>query len=122
MGGTLIFIMDGIDVVNKHLATKALTINMPDGRKVMSTHVCDITIPCLPLILMGPIMPHLAVASLMGIRLLCNAGCTVVFNKNKRNVIYNGNVILQGYKDRSTNLWTLPINGHDMQSALPQSA
>jgi hypothetical protein len=44
-GTTSIFIMDGINVVNKQLATKALTINMPDGRMVMSTHVCDILFP-----------------------------------------------------------------------------
>jgi hypothetical protein len=43
-GVTSIFIIDGVNVVNKRLATKALTIDMPDGRKVMSTHACDITI------------------------------------------------------------------------------
>jgi hypothetical protein len=95
---------------------------MPDGRKITSTHVCNITIPGLPLTLMGHIVPHLAVVSLMGIGPLCNAGCTVVFDKNKCNVIYNGNVILRGYKDSSTNLWILPINGCNMRSALPQSA
>ncbi len=109
-------------VVTKHLATKALTINMPNGQKVTSTQVCNISIPGLPLTLMGHIVPHLAVASLMGISPLCNAGCMVVFDKNKCNVIYDGNVILWGYKDSSTNLCTLPINGRDMRSALPQSA
>ncbi len=120
-GGTSIFIMDGINVVNKHLGTKAFTINMPDRRKVTSTHACSIAIPGFPLTLTGHIVLHLAVAFLMGIRPLCNSGCTVVFDKNKCNVIYDGKVILRGYKDRSTNLWTLPINGHDMRSALPQS-
>ncbi len=84
---------------------------MPDRRKVMSTLVCGIITPGLPLTLTGHIVPHLAIASLMGIHLLCNVGCTVVFDKNKCDVIYDGNVILQCYKDRSTNLWTLPING-----------
>jgi hypothetical protein len=120
-GATSIFIMDGINVVNKCLAMKALTINMPDGRKVTSTHG-NITIPGLPLTLMGHIVPYLAAASLMGKCLLCNAGCMVVFDKDKCDVIYDGNVILRGYKDRSTNLWTLPIICWDMRSALPQSA
>ncbi len=44
------------------------------------------------------------------------------FDKNKCDVIYDGNIILQGKKDTSTNLWTVPINGHDMWSALPQSS
>jgi hypothetical protein len=88
-----------------------------------STHICIITIPGLPSVLTGHIMPHLPVASLMGIRPLCNAGCTVTFDHNKCDVIYNGNVILQGYKDESTNLWTLPINRTGTtQTTLPQSA
>jgi hypothetical protein len=96
---------------------------MPDGRQMQPTHICDITIPGLPTILMGHIVPHLAVSLLIGIRPLCNSGCTVVFDKDKCDVLLNGKVILQGYKDVSTNLWTLPINGcGDMQTTLPQSA
>ncbi len=37
------------------------------------------------------------------------AGCKVVFDDEKCNVIYDGAVILQGLKDPSTDLWTLPI-------------
>jgi hypothetical protein len=43
-GATSIFIMDGVDVINKRISSKLLTINMPDGHKVKSTHICDITI------------------------------------------------------------------------------
>jgi hypothetical protein len=118
-GATSIFIMDGIDVVNKRITNNPLTINMPDGRKVKSTHLCDITIPGLPMILMGHIVPHLAIASLNGIELLCNKGCTVTFDMNKCDVIYNGAVILRGFKDIATDLWTLPINRQTMQTALP---
>jgi hypothetical protein len=115
--------MEGADVVNKCRASKPLSINMPDGRKMKSTHICNITIPGLPCILTGQIVPHLAVASLMGIRPLCNAGCTVTFDHNKCDVIYNGNVILRGYKDELTDLWTLLINGTSTTwTAQPQSA
>jgi hypothetical protein len=121
-GATSIFIMDGVNVINKRITNKTLTINMPDRRKVKSTHICDIMIPGLPMVLMGHVILHLAIASLIGIWLICNAGCTLIFHKDKCDVIYNGNVILQGFKDIATNLWTLPINGLDMQIALPQSA
>jgi hypothetical protein len=121
-GAASIFIMDGVNVVNKRITNKPLTINMPDGRKVKSTHICDITIPGLPTVFAGHIIPHLAIASLIGIWLLCNAGCTITFDKDKCDVIYNGNIILQGFKDITTNSWTLPINGLDMQTALPRSA
>ncbi len=123
MGATSIFIMEGTKVINKRHASKPLSINMPDGRKMKSTHICDITIPGLPYVLTGHIVPHLTVASLMGIRPLCNAGCTVTFDHNKCDVSYNENVLLQGYKDESTDLWTLPIIGiSTSRTALPQSA
>jgi hypothetical protein len=103
--------------------SKPLSINIPNGRKMKSTHICNITIPGLPYILTGHIVPHLIVASLMGIRPLCNAGCTVTLDRDKCDVIYNGNIILQGYKDELTNLWTLLINGMSTtRTALPQSA
>ncbi len=48
-------------------------INLPDGKKVQSTHVCDINIPGLPTILTGHIVPSLTITSLIGIRPLCKA-------------------------------------------------
>ena len=119
-GATSIFIMDGVDVVNKRPADTPLTINLPDGRKVKSSHVCDIAIPGLLKVLTGHVVPHLAIASLMGIRPLCNAGCTVTFDRDKCDVIYEGNVILRGFKNASTGLWTLPINA--TVSTLPRLA
>ncbi len=116
-GATSIFIMEGTDVVNKTVALQPITINLPDGRRVMSTHVCDITIPGLPTILVGHIIPHLAVASLIGIRPLCKAGCTVTFDNDKCDVIFKGEVILQGFKNVATDLWTLPINPGHMPTA-----
>ena len=112
--------MDGVDVVNKRPATTPLTINLPDGRKVASSHVCDIAIPGLPGVLTGHVVPHLAIASLMGIRPLCDAGCTVTFDRDKCDVIYDGKVILRGFKCASTGLWTLPLDGK--MSSLPRSA
>ena len=108
-GATSIFIMDGVDVDNKRIALKPLTVNLPDGRMVQSSHVCDIMIPGLPTVLTGHIVPSLSVASLIGIRPLCKAGCKVVFDDLKCDVIYNNTIILRGLKDPSTDLWTLPI-------------
>ena len=44
-GVMFIFIMDDVDVVNKCTSRKPITINLPDDRKVMSTHECNIKIP-----------------------------------------------------------------------------
>jgi hypothetical protein len=82
-GATSIFVMEGIDVKNKRPATKPLTINLPDGRQVKLTHICDINIPGLPTMLTGHTVPNLAIASLFGIRVLCKAGCKVVFDDDE---------------------------------------
>ncbi len=102
--------MEGTPVNNLQPLSQPLTINLLDGSRVKSTHMCDITIPGLPVILTGHIVPKLTIASLIGIRVLCDIGCTMVFTKAKCEVIYNGKIILWGYKDPSTDLWTLPIN------------
>jgi hypothetical protein len=66
-GATSIFIMEGADVDNKRPATLPLTIFLPDGKQIRSTHVCDIQIPGLPTMLLGHIVPSLSIASLIGI-------------------------------------------------------
>jgi hypothetical protein len=93
-GATSIFIMKGTPIKNIWPATKQLTINLPDGSQVKSTHLCNITIPGLPIVLTGHIVPRLLIPSLIGIRVLWEAGCKVVFTKNFCNVIYNNKVIL----------------------------
>ena len=64
-GATAIFVMEDVPVDNKREAMKPLTINLPDGTKVKSTHECDITIPGLPKVLTGHIVPQLKIASLI---------------------------------------------------------
>ncbi len=113
-GAMPIFIMEGTPIKNIWPAMKQLIIILPDGSQVKSTHLCDITIPGLPIVLTGLIVPRLSIASLIGIRVLCEAGCKVVFTKNFCNVIYNNEDILRGTKDPSTDLWTLPINAAEV--------
>jgi hypothetical protein len=119
-GATFIFVMDGVDVANRRVATKPLTINLPDGRKVKLAHACDINILGLPVTLTGHIIPDLKSASLIGIRPLCKVGCKVVFDNVKCDVVYEGRVILRGYKDLSTDLWTLPITNEGMRTTPSQ--
>ena len=110
-GATQIFVMDGIPVHNRQKTTCPFKVALADGRRVMSTHMCDIIIPGLPTTLVGHIVPELSIASLFGIRLLTEAGCTVKFDREKCVVKYNGKIILTGMKDPTTDLWTLPIVG-----------
>jgi hypothetical protein len=69
-------------------------MNIPDGWHVTSTYTCNIRIPGLPIIITGHIVPNLALALLIGICLLCKAGCRAIFDNNKSNVEYIVDVIL----------------------------
>ena len=60
---------------NLQIAPNPLSITLPDGKMVHSTHTCDVKIPGLPHVLEGHIVPALNVASLIGIRILCKIGC-----------------------------------------------
>jgi hypothetical protein len=103
-GAMSIFITEGTPCENLQPAIRPLTINLPDGTKVKSTHTCDITIPGLPMVLVGHVVPKLSIASLIGIRVLCEAGCKVMFTKTNCNAWYKGKIILSGKKDPSTDL------------------
>ncbi len=118
MGATSVFVKKGIQVPNKQPAITPLPINLPDGTQVKSTHTCNVVVPGLTTPLVGHIVPHLAIASLFGIRPLCNAGCVVVFHKDRVDVWYNGKIILVGPRNMLTDLWTLPITG-DPRLLLP---
>ena len=59
---------------------------------------------------MGHIVPELSIASLFGIRVLTEAGCTVKFGE-KCVVKYNGKIFLVGMKDPTTDQWAFPIVG-----------
>ena len=80
---TQIFVMDGIPIHNKQKTTCPLKVALANGRRVMSTHMCDIIIPGLPTTLVGHIEPELSIASLFGIHVLTAAGCTVKFDIKK---------------------------------------
>jgi hypothetical protein len=90
-------------------ATNPLNINLPDGKVVQSMHVCHLKVPGFPYVLKGHINPNQTVASLIGVLILCKVGCIIVFTNAACYVMYNGEVILSGHKDSSTDLWISPI-------------
>jgi hypothetical protein len=85
--------MKGTPVKNLHLADHPITITLLNGSKVVLTRICDITIPGLPTILTGHIVPGITMASLIGIRILCKAGCKATFNDKKCEVVYKSTII-----------------------------
>ncbi len=63
---------------------------------------------------MGHIVPEMTMSSLLGIRVLCKAGCIVVFDNKTHQVNWLDELILTGYKDLKSNLWTLPISQEEL--------
>ncbi len=108
-GATSIFVMEGLKMSNVKIAKNPLSINVADGEVLKLMHTCDIIIPGLPTVLTGHIVQGLTMASLVGIRTLCKSGCQVIFTEEYCNIMYNRRVILRGYKDPQTDLWTLLI-------------
>ena len=109
-GATSLFLTKGAPCQNKRCAINPVTITFPNGCKIKSMHNCNVMIPGLPTVLTGHIMPDMTTASLFGIMVLCKAGCQVFFDDDECQVILNGTVGLTGYKDITSNLWTLPIH------------
>jgi hypothetical protein len=70
-GATLLFLTKGAPCQNKRCAINPVIITLPNGRKIKSTHLCNVMIPGLPILLTGHIMPDITTASLFGIRVLC---------------------------------------------------
>jgi hypothetical protein len=108
-GATSIFVMAGTPAHNICNATHPIHISLPDRKKIISTQVCDVKIPGLPITLTGHIVPDMKMASLLGIRIPCKAGCEVIFDDQQCRVSFNGTTILTGHKDPASNFWTLPI-------------
>ena len=103
-GATQIFIMEGTPVTNKRTITCPLKVALADGWQVLSTHICDVDIPGLPVTLVGHIIPDHSIASLFGIRVLTDVGCTVTFDVNKCVIYFKGTEILRGCKDPTIDL------------------
>ena len=119
-GASSMFIMDGAPVTNIKTALNPLKVRAAQGAKIVTTHTCDVNIAGLPT-LPGHILPELAQASLISIRVLCNAVCRVIFDDQECRVYFKGQVVQVGYKDPATDLWIMSISGGGVNKRLPNN-
>ena len=83
-GATGQFVLPGTPVTNIKIARHPLKINLPDGDCLTSTHICTLDIPWLPNEAKeAHIFPGLAHASLISIKILCDAGCKVTYDNEE---------------------------------------
>jgi hypothetical protein len=119
-GATGHFILPGTPVSDIQPASKPLAINLPNGEKIMSTHTCRLNVPWLPeKAREAHIVPGLAHASLVSIKILCDAGCRVIYDDNACRVYYNEKIVWIGHREPSTGLWVLPLNPTQQATRLP---
>ena len=110
-GATGHFLLPVAPAIDVKPTEKAISILLPDGERITSTHECELNIPSLPQeAKKAHIVPKLAHTSLVSIKMLCDAGCRVTYDNNTVNVFYKNIIIWKGHREPSTGLWVLPLN------------
>lgn len=97
-------------VNNKQIATTPITILLPDGATLRSTHTCDLAIPGLrPEATKAHIVPGLAHTSLLSTAVLCDAGYQVTYDAAACHLHDGPRHILTGTRNATTGLWHFPL-------------
>ena len=80
-GATGNFVLPGTKVTDMKISKKTLTINLPDGTQLKSTHTCEIDVPRLPKeSIRAHIVTGITHTSIIPIKVLTYAGCKVVYD------------------------------------------
>ena len=109
-GASSHFLLSSAPVHDKQVATAPLTIKLPNGATVKSSHTANIALPQLPpMARIAHIVPGLASHSLVSVVKLCNAGCQVKIDDISCEVHYRGRVVIKCSKCTKTGLWMLPL-------------
>ena len=110
-GASSHFLIKGSPAVNVKVAAHPISIKLPDGSIIHSSHTCNLDIPWLPKEMTeAHIVPGLDHSSLISTKKFCEAGCKVVFDEEECRVYYNNELVLCGGRDKKTEMWQLPIN------------
>ena len=110
-GATSHFIVEGAPVINVNRTDDPISIKLPDGSIIKSTHTCNLNIPWLPSQMTeAHVVPGLEHSSLISTKKFCDHGCKVVFDELECRVYHQGKLVLTGGRAKSTGMWKLPIN------------
>eukprot|EP00956_Cyclotella_meneghiniana_P022013 scaffold40896_cov41-Cyclotella_meneghiniana.AAC.2 len=106
--------MDSAVVKEKHTEHEQKRVTLPDSRKIVSSHKCELDLPNLPPeARQGYILPEMQNNSLLSIPSLCETGCQVTFTKENCIVSYKDKVIImKGVKSKENGLWYVPITNY----------
>jgi hypothetical protein len=96
-------------------------VKLPDGQRLASTTTADLAIPNFNhKARSAHIINGLATHSLLSCRQICDAGYCVLFEEGKAtifegNVMVHGKVLMEGQRDRSKGLWTVPLDNKNQE-------
>jgi hypothetical protein len=105
------FLLVNAPCLNKIKSQNALTVRLPNGATMESTHTAALNIPELnKAASIAHVLPGMANHSLLSVGKLCNEGYTVTF-RNKSVTICNSQElqILKGTRDLDTGLWRINL-------------
>ena len=103
-GATRHFLVPSTAYKNIQALSKPIPITIPNGEIISATHSCEVDYPQLPLtVRRGLIVPEMKQHSLISIKQLCQAGCTVTFKGKNCEVFYNGQHIMSGLEHPQKN-------------------
>ena len=109
-GASSHFLLSKAPVVNKKIAETPLTVTLPNGDIVSSSHIAELNLPLLPKAARtAHVVPGLASHSLVSVVKLCNAGCEVDVRDIACTIRYRGKTIVRCSKCTRTGLWMMPL-------------
>jgi hypothetical protein len=95
---------------NKQEAHVPLSVNMPNGTTIQSSHTFDLLLADLPpQARKAHILPGLVHNSLISVGNLFNNGCNVTFTQEQVTVSKNGKCVMYGSRDPRSRLWRVDL-------------
>ena len=105
--------------MNKRVADRPLTIKLPNGNTVRSSHVGELDLPLIPSGgRVAHVVPGLASHSFVSTVKLCNARCQVDMRDISCEIRYRGQIIVRCSKDTRTGLWMMPLTQQNNKEIL----
>jgi hypothetical protein len=97
-------------VVNCRPTKNPISIRIPNGEIMRSTHEAEIDVPLLPAAARHVhIVPECTTPPLISIGQLCDADCDVTLNAKTISVSHNNKVVLTGKRTAETRLWQFDL-------------
>ncbi len=98
-----------------------ITVKLPDGNKIKSTHTCQLNLPLLPAAATkGHIFPALANHTLLSVGVLCDNGCNVTFKQERVDIAHADKIVYSG-KRKENGLWTISLDADKSSDVTPTS-